>query len=77
VTAGLSITSGIREQGVGITGTVYKPWANKWQIIEALEKLSDVVNNTSYPLEKALVASAMISYIQPFADGNKKKREGC
>jgi Fic family protein len=72
LTAGLSITSGIREQGVGITGTVYKPLDNKWQIIEALEKLSDAVNYTSYSLEKALIASAMTSYIQPFADGNKR-----
>ena len=72
LTTDLSITSGVREQAVGITGTVYKPLDNKWQIIEALEKLCDAINSAAYPLEKALIASAMISYIQPFADGNKR-----
>ncbi len=69
---GLSISRGIREQAVGITGTAYKPLDNKWQIEEALEKLSAAINNSQYPLEKALIASTMISYIQPFADGNKR-----
>jgi fido (protein-threonine AMPylation protein) len=68
----LSISPGIRQQAVGITGTVYKPLDNKWQIEEALEKLSMAVNRTRYPLEKALIANTMISYIQPFADGNKR-----
>ena len=57
---------------MGITGTVYKPLDNQWQIKEALEKLIAVINKTNNPLEKALIASTMISYIQPFADGNKR-----
>lgn len=68
----LSITPGIREQAVGITGTVYKPLDNKWQIVEALEKLAEAINKSSYALEKALIANSMISYIQPFSDGNKR-----
>jgi Fic family protein len=68
----LSISLGIREQGVGITGTTYKPLDNKWQIEEALEKLTDAINNSAYPLEKALIAGTMISYLQPFSDGNKR-----
>lgn len=68
----LSITPGVREQPVGITGTVYKPLDNKWQILEALEKLSLAINKSNYPLEKALIASIMVSYIQPFSDGNKR-----
>lgn len=68
----LSISPGIRQQAVGITGTVYRPLDNQWQIRESLEKLLDLINQTSYPLEKALIASAMISYIQPFTDGNKR-----
>jgi Fic family protein len=69
---GLSISPGIREQAVGITGTVYKPLDNKWQIIEALEKLATAINRADYPLEKALIANTMISCIQPFSDGNKR-----
>jgi Fic family protein len=75
LTDGLSISPGVRQQAVGITGTVYKPLDNTWQIIEALEKISRAINSARYPLEKALIANAMISYIQPFADGNKRQEE--
>jgi len=71
LTEGLSISKGVREQAVGITGTVYKPLDNKWQIIKALEKTTDAINASRFPLEKALIANSMISYIQPFTDGNK------
>ena len=69
---GLNISAGIRKQAVGITGTVYKPLDNEWQIKEAMEKLIEVANDVKNPLEKALITIAMISYIQPFADGNKR-----
>lgn len=68
----LKISTGVRSEAVGITGTTYRPLDNKWQIHEALEKGIDVINKTSFPLEKALIASSLISYIQPFADGNKR-----
>jgi len=68
----MSISTGIRSHEVGITGTTYKPLDNKWQIEEAMEKLIAVFEEQNFPLEKALVAGAMISYIQPFSDGNKR-----
>ena len=68
----LNINTGIRSQAVGITGTVYRPLDNQWQIKECLEKIILIVNETVYPLEKALIILAMLSYIQPFADGNKR-----
>lgn len=68
----MGITAGVREQAVGITGTTYRPLDNKWQIEEALEKLVAAINKSKYPLEKALIANSMISYIQPFSDGNKR-----
>lgn len=69
---GLDINTGIRSQAVGITGTVYKPLDNQWQIKENLEKTLAVVNKTTDPLEKALIILAMLSYLQPFTDGNKR-----
>lgn len=69
---GLNVSTGIRKQAVGITGTTYRPLDNDWQIREAMEKLIEAVNELKNPLEKALVIIAMISYIQPFADGNKR-----
>jgi Fic family protein len=68
----MSISTGIRSHNVGITGTTYRPLDNKWQIEEALENLIATLKKIIFPLEQALVAGAMISYIQPFADGNKR-----
>lgn len=68
----LNVTAGIRNQAVGITGTIYHPLDTKWQIQEAVDRLITCLNKADYPLEKALITIAMISYIQPFADGNKR-----
>lgn len=68
----LHVDSGVRKHPVGITGTFYRPLDNEWQIREALEKFIAVINASPHPLEKALIASAMVAYIQPFADGNKR-----
>ncbi len=72
LTKDLGISSGFRKNLVGITGTSYKPLDNEWQIREALEKTVKLVNEISHPFEKALITTAMIAYIQPFADGNKR-----
>src|SRR3989304_6127594 len=72
LTKNLKITSGIRKAGVGITGTKYLPLDNKWQIEEALAALVAHVKKTKTVPEKALSFLAMISYLQPFTDGNKR-----
>ena len=68
----LGVSYGVRQTLVGIVGTDYKPLDNAFQIKEALEQLVNLVNNTENPLEKALITVLMISYIQPFEDGNKR-----
>ncbi|MDR2842052.1 MAG: Fic family protein [Spirochaetaceae bacterium] len=70
--ADLDVSKGIRKRRVAITGTNYSPLDNPFQIKEALEQLIAVINATENPLEKALIAVLMISYIQPFEDGNKR-----
>ncbi len=72
LTEGLKIKKGLRNSLVGITGTKYRPLDNQYQIKEALEKTIKLVNNTKEPFEKALILALMISYIQPFEDGNKR-----
>lgn len=72
IVANLDISPGIRKQAVGITGTVYQPLDNQYQIIDNMEKLIDVLSSNLSTLEKALVANSMISYIQPYSDGNKR-----
>ena len=72
LTDGLGVTRGIRTGMVGIIGTNYRPLDNRFQIREALEKLAERINTTENSTEKALIAVLMVSYIQPFEDGNKR-----
>jgi Fic family protein len=68
----LDVDRNIRIRRVGITGTKYQPLDNEFQIREALEALCGLVNGRSDMFEKALLTLALISYIQPFMDGNKR-----
>lgn len=68
----LGITRNIRNRRVGISGTNYKPLDNEFQIKEALNDMCTIINSKENVFEKALLALVLISYIQPFADGNKR-----
>lgn len=68
----LDITRNVRKGRVGISGTNYKPLDNEFQIKEALSSMCDIVNSKKNVFEKALLALVLISYIQPFSDGNKR-----
>ncbi len=68
----LNISTGIREGGVGIIGTKYSPLKFSQQIKEKMEQLVVLINQTKDPFSKAFIAIVMLSYIQPFKDGNKR-----
>ena len=68
----LAIERNLRKHRVGISGTNYKPLDNEFQIVEAVQGMCDVVNGKSNVFEKALLALVLLSYIQPFMDGNKR-----
>ncbi len=68
----LEVERNLRKRRVGITGTNYQPLDNEFQIIEALKNTCDVINGKDSVFEKALLALVLISYIQPFIDGNKR-----
>jgi Fic family protein len=72
LTKDLGITRNLRKTAVGIIGTKYRPLDNNYQIKEALEKTCDLINKENDPLSKAVILSALIAYIQPFEDGNKR-----
>ncbi len=72
LTKKLNITKNIRNGGVGITGTKYKPLDNAHQIKEALEKMIVLINKKESFFEKAFLGLILISYIQAFEDGNKR-----
>jgi Fic family protein len=62
----------IRKRRVGISGTNYRPLDNEFQIREALTAMCDLINGKEDVFEQALIALILISYIQPFVDGNKR-----
>lgn len=68
----LGVDRNIRSRRVGITGTNYRPLENEFQIREALEGVCELVNHREDIFEKALLLLVLISYIQPFNDGNKR-----
>lgn len=68
----LGINRNLRSRIVGITGSAYKPLDNPYHIKEAIEKMCLTINAKQNCFEKALLAVALISYIQPFEDGNKR-----
>lgn len=68
----LDVDRNIRKGRVGITGTNYVPLDNEYQIREALREMCVVINKKENVLEKALLTLVLLSYIQAFADGNKR-----
>ena len=72
LTKGLSVDKGIRRRRVGITGTKYRPLDNEFQIREAMRDSCDLINSRTDVFEKALLTLVLLSYIQPFSDGNKR-----
>lgn len=72
LTKELGVAKNIRNGPVGITGTKYKPLANEFQLKEALQETVKLINKKESFLEKAFLALIIISYVQPFEDGNKR-----
>lgn len=68
----LPIDRNLRKRRVGISGTNYRPLDNQYHIKEALENSCGVINLKEDVFEKALLALVLISYVQPFMDGNKR-----
>ncbi len=69
---GLAVPVGLRENPVGITGTVYVPPASKVEIVSYLREIIDTINDIDQPVEKALACLVLLPYLQAFADGNKR-----
>ncbi|PIE86378.1 MAG: cell filamentation protein Fic [Bacteroidia bacterium] len=72
LTKDLSLARNLRRRRVGISGTNYRPLDNEFQIKEALNQTCDLINAKDNVFEKSLLALVLISYIQPFEDGNKR-----
>ena len=68
----LAVEKNLRTRRVGISGTNYRPLDNEFQIKEAMRDMCTLINDKENVFEKALLALVLISYIQPFMDGNKR-----
>ena len=68
----LAVEKNLRKRRVGISGTNYRPLDNEFQISEALSSTCKLINTKENTFEKALLTLVLISYIQPFMDGNKR-----
>ena len=69
---GLGVALGLRKSSIGVSGSVYRPLDNIYQISEAIEALIKTINQMKTIYTKSIVALIGISYIQPFDDGNKR-----
>ena len=72
LTKDFSIDKGLRRHRVGITGTNYHPLDNEFQIRKAMRDACKLINSKNNIFEKALLTLLLLSYIQPFLDGNKR-----
>lgn len=68
----LGVDRNIRNRGVGITGTNYRPPENEHLVRQAMLDMCNLINTRPGVFEKALLALLLIAYIQPFNDGNKR-----
>lgn len=68
----LAIGRNLRKRRIGISGTNYRPLDNEYQIADSLSTMCELVNGKPNVFEKALMILVLISYIQPFMDGNKR-----
>ncbi len=72
LTKELAVDKNIRKRRVGISGTNYRPLDNEFQIQEALSAMCNLINGKDNVFEQSILALILISYIQPFVDGNKR-----
>lgn len=62
----------IRQHGVEIWKSAYRPLSTPQQIEDALDMLLDKANRISDPFEQSFFMMAHLPYLQPFADINKR-----
>lgn len=68
----LNVARNIRRRRVGISGTNYVPPDNEFLLQEALERMCIFLNKEQNTYTRAFIGLTLLSYIQPFEDGNKR-----
>ena len=62
----------VRQHGVDIGKSVYRPLSTPQQIEDALDALLDKVNQIRDPFEQSFFMMVQLPYLQPFAEINKR-----
>jgi hypothetical protein len=68
----LGIEKGVRKKLVKITASNYVPLSNPHQLKEYADITLGIIGRVSDPFARALLALALIPYLQIFEDGNKR-----
>lgn len=68
----LGIESGVRKRVIRISASNYVPITNPHQIKEYADEILVIISATKNPALKALLALALMPYLQTFEDGNKR-----
>lgn len=68
----LDVSLGIRNVGVGINGSVYRPLSSKQELQDEFKRAWQLIGVKSNIWSKTLAILLSISYLQPFEDGNKR-----
>ena len=72
ISTNLGIESGVRKRGIRISASNYVPISNPHQLREYAEEILTIINAIKNPTLKALLALALMPYLQTFEDGNKR-----
>lgn len=68
----LGIQSGVRKRAVRISASNYTPLANQNQLREYADTTLAIISAIEHPVLRALLALALMPYLQTFEDGNKR-----
>lgn len=68
----IEVKTDFRNHPVGITGTLYRPLPKYRDIDEAMNRMTELCLRTENIFERAFIFLILISYVQPFEDGNKR-----
>jgi hypothetical protein len=68
----LGIEKGVRRKLVKITASNYVPLANPHKLREYANMVLAIISSARHPFARALLALALIPYLQIFEDGNKR-----
>jgi Fic family protein len=72
ISQNLGIDSGLRKKIIRISASNYRPLSNYHQLKEHAESVLGIISNINNPVLRALIALALVPYLQTFEDGNKR-----